>query len=72
VGALFAGVKLVQLDANIASALHARGILAVMQTLTEDAFVGDRQITVTTTRGTDETLADFIARHHAAVAALSG
>lgn len=66
------GSRVLDLDGRIASLVRTEAQSIDMQTLTEVVVVGTRKITVTTTQGSDETIDAFIARHHAAVAALQG
>lgn len=67
---LFAGHTLSALDGKLACELSQTRKEPV-QTLTETVTRSDgRKIIVTTTQGSDETLDAFVARHHAAVAAV--
>jgi hypothetical protein len=60
-----------QLDGKLARDLAFPNSKEPMQTLTETVTLKDgRKITVTTTRGSEEELDTFIARHNATVAAL--
>lgn len=70
VAGIFVGSKVIELDRNVAAALAAAlHPPAAMQTLFENVTrPSGRVTTVTTTRGADETLDEFIARHDAAVA----
>lgn len=70
---LWGGSQLATLTSRIESLFITPRPEFDMQTLTETVTLSDgRKITVTTTRGSDETVADFIARHNAVVAALQG
>ena len=69
---IFAANQLTNLEANLAAlireALHPSQ--NIMQTLTETVTIGTRKITVTTTKLVDESDAQWIARHNAAINAL--
>ena len=62
----------VELDSRIALLITKEQQEQEVQTLTEKVQVGERVITVTTTRGDNETVEAFVARHNAAVAAVQG
>lgn len=64
--------KLSALADTIEQSLRSKELIP-MQTLTQEVTrENGSKVTVSTVRGTDESLADWIARHDAAVAALQG
>ena len=70
VGAVAAS-RIADLDGKITSALHREDL--AMQTLTEEVTRSNgSKVTVSTVRLDNETVADWIARHDEAVAAVSG
>jgi hypothetical protein len=69
---IFSANQLTQLEANLAALIREawHPTQNIMQTLTETVTIGTRKITVTTTKNADESDAQWIARHNAAINAL--